>query len=87
MYYFGFSFCVWVGFWSYCSGAYFGFVYSVSVSVVISAVSYVVFFSVCMIGTFLAAVFLSVMGFLEWFSTIGTFRGWVVNVDFHVLPR
>lgn len=73
--------------WSYGPGAYLGVVDSFFVFVVVGVgpVSFV--FSVGVSGTCGAAVFLSVVFFLVGFSTIGTFRGWVVNVDFHVLPR
>ena len=73
--------------WSYGSGAYSGVVDSFFVFVVVGVgpVSFV--FSVGVFCTCCAAVFLSVVFFLVGFSTIGTFRGGVVNVDFHVLPR
>ena len=87
MYYFGFSFGVWVWVGSYGSGTYSGAVDSFFVFVVVCVgpVSFV--FSVGVFGTFGAAVFLSVMGFLEWFSTVAAFGFRVVNCDFHVLPR
>lgn len=73
--------------WSYGPGAYSGVVDSFFVFVVVGVgpVSFV--FSVGVFCTCGAAVFLSVVFFLVGFSTIGTFSGWVVDCDFHVLPR
>ena len=72
--------------WSYGPGAYSGVVDSFFVFVVVGVgpVSFV--FSVGVFCTCDAAVFLSVMGLLEWFSTIGTSGFRVVDCDFHVLP-
>ena len=73
--------------WSYGPGAYLGVVDSFFVFVVVGVgpVSFV--FSVGVFCTCCAAVFLSVMGFLIGFSTIGTFRGGVVNLYVHKRPH
>ena len=73
--------------WSYGSGAYSGVVDSFFVFVVVGVgpVSFV--FSVGVFCTCGAAVFLSVVFSFKGSTTVGAFRGWVVNVDFHVLPR
>ena len=73
--------------WSYGPCAYSGVVDSFFVFVVVGVgpVSFV--FSVGVSGTCGAAVFLSVVFFLVGFSAVCTFSGWVVDCDFHVLPR
>ena len=70
--------------WSYCTGSDFGLVYSFFVSVVVSAVSDVVFFSVCVVSAFRAAVDFSVVLFGEFFSTVAAFCFWVFYFDFHM---